>query len=125
MTTLQPLPSDGTAELMMMIIIPAMNAAIEPTDRSMPPDVMTKVAPIAMMPMNEARATILARLLIVRKWSLRKAPSTISSASARSGPNMPSRGRDRRICGAASPAVVVMLRLSFRCPSGAGRSAPR
>ncbi len=52
-TAPQPLPSDGTRLLMMMIIMPAMNAAIEPTDRSRPPEVMTKVAPIAMMPMND------------------------------------------------------------------------
>ena len=47
---------------MTMIIMPAMKAAIEPTDRSSPPEVITKVAPMAMMPMNEARATMLVRL---------------------------------------------------------------
>ena len=38
------------------IIQPDIKAAIEPTDKSIPPVVITKVAPIATMPINELRA---------------------------------------------------------------------
>ncbi len=48
----QPVPRLGTSAFMMMIIMPAVKAAIEPTERSMPPAVMTKVAPTAMTPMD-------------------------------------------------------------------------
>ena len=58
-TAPQPPPSEGTRLLMMMIISPAMKAAIEPTDRSRPPEVITKVAPMAIRPMNDERATML------------------------------------------------------------------
>jgi hypothetical protein len=47
-----PTPGWGAGRSCTMIIRPAMKAAIEPTDRSMPPDVMTKVMPTAMMPMK-------------------------------------------------------------------------
>ena len=53
----------GISQFITMIITPAITAAIEPTDRSSPPAVMTKVAPMAMMPMNDERASTLVRLL--------------------------------------------------------------
>ena len=62
-TTLQPIPSEGISAFITMIITPAITAAIEPTDRSSPPEVITKVAPMAMMPMKEVRASTLVRLL--------------------------------------------------------------
>ena len=51
-TDAHPVPSEGTRLLMTMMIMPAMKAAMEPTDKSMPPEVITNVAPMAMMPMN-------------------------------------------------------------------------
>ena len=125
--TAQPVPSEGTALLMMMMIMPAVKAAIEPTERSRPPEVMTKVAPTAMMPMKEARATMLEMLLMVRKLPLSHVPRMASSSSATIGPRTPSRkrGRATRTGGCGSDTVVVMLPSLPQCPSGSGRSVPR
>lgn len=42
-------PRLGAIMFMNMMVMPAMKATIEPTDRSRPPDEMTNVAPTAMM----------------------------------------------------------------------------
>ncbi|MNL22630.1 hypothetical protein D3C87_1439850 [compost metagenome] len=57
------IPIDGIRAFMTMIMMPATTAAMEPTDRSSPPDVITKVAPMAMMPMKLDRASTLVMLL--------------------------------------------------------------
>ena len=57
------MPRLGISQFITMIMTPAITAAIEPTDRSSPPAVMTKVAPMAMMPMKDERASTLVRLL--------------------------------------------------------------
>ncbi len=55
---------------MNMIMTPVMKAAIEPTDRSSPPEEITKVAPTAMMAMKALRATTLLRLVADKKSGL-------------------------------------------------------
>ena len=66
-----PTPIEGSSAFMARIITPAMNAAIEPTERSSPPEVMTKVMPTAIMPMKAERASTLVMLPAERKFSLR------------------------------------------------------
>ena len=68
------------------IMQPDMNAAIEPTERSMPPAVITKVAPMATMPMKEERARILLRLPLLRNASLTSTPMMKITTSAMKGP---------------------------------------
>ncbi len=57
-----PMPSVGIIAFIAMIITPATKAAIEPTERSIPPAVMTKVMPTAMMPIKADRASTLVTL---------------------------------------------------------------
>ncbi len=55
---------------MNMITLPAMSAAIEPTDRSMPPEMITKHMPTAMMPMKAVRVSTFIALSSVAKSPL-------------------------------------------------------
>src|SRR5579864_9323931 len=73
-------------------MLPAISAAIEPTDRSMPPEMITKVMPTAMMPMNEVRVSTFIALSKVAKSPLSKVPPTHSAISPISGPT-PNRKR--------------------------------
>ena len=57
-----PPPMLSVSMFITRIISPATKAAIDPTDRSSPPAVMTKVMPIAMMPMKADRASTLVML---------------------------------------------------------------
>ena len=52
---------------MMMIMTPAITAAIDPTDRSIPPAVITNVAPTAIIPMNADRVSKLVILPSLKK----------------------------------------------------------
>src|SRR5918997_3345388 len=70
---------------------PAIRAAIEPTDRSMPPEMITKHIPTAMIPMKAVRVSTLVALPSDAKSGLSSAPATHSSASPRTGPRPPSR----------------------------------
>ena len=118
-STGMPVPSEGTSELMMMIIMPAVKAAIEPTDRSSPPEVMTKVAPTAMMPMNEARATILAMLADGQEIAVERRAEDQQQRQRDSGPSTPIlKARPLAAVAVVSFAAVVMLLSRFRCPSG-------
>ena len=67
-------PSVSTALFMTMIMTPEIAAAMEPTDRSMPPAVMTKVAPTAMMPMKAERVRRLVRLPSLMKARIQQEP---------------------------------------------------
>src|SRR4051812_38579654 len=69
-----------------MIIAPAISAAIEPTDRSMPPETITKVMPTAMMPMKAVRVSTFIMLSMVAKSGFSSAPAMHSRTSARTGP---------------------------------------
>jgi hypothetical protein len=68
------------------IIQPEIKAAIEPTDKSIPPVVITKVAPIATMPINELRARILLTLPALKNASLTKMPIINRATRAMNGP---------------------------------------
>jgi len=52
-----------------LVAIQADKARTAPTDRSMPPDTMTKVMPIAMIPITDICLNIFAILVGVRKTS--------------------------------------------------------
>ena len=56
------MPSCGAIAFMNMIMTPVTKAVIEPTERSSPPDEMTKVAPTAMIAMKALRVMTLLRL---------------------------------------------------------------
>ena len=61
--------------LRVRIIMPAVSAAMEPTERSSPPPAITKVAPTAMMAMKAERVTTFSRFDAVRKSGLMSAPA--------------------------------------------------
>src|SRR5690606_39344204 len=86
-STLHPVLMESTFLFMTMIMTPEMNAAMDPTDKSMPPAMMTKVAPTAMMPMNALRARTLVTLAADRKLGFTQAPSATRSTSAHKGPH--------------------------------------
>ena len=71
---------------MMMIMTPEMAAAMDPTDRSMPPAVMTKVAPTAMMPMKAERVRRLVRLPSLTKAGFSRKPMMQRIRRATAGP---------------------------------------
>ena len=73
-------------------MLPAMSAAIDPTDRSMPPEMITKVMPTAMMPMNDVRVSTFIALSKVAKSPLSSVPPMHSAISPISGPT-PNRNR--------------------------------
>ena len=50
-------PSTSAIAFMNRMTEPAISAAMEPTDRSMPPEMMTKHMPTAMMPMKAVRVS--------------------------------------------------------------------
>ncbi len=68
-------------------MLPAISAAIDPTDRSMPPEMITKVMPTAMMPMNEVRVSTFIRLSSVAKSRLSSVPTMHNTISPTSGPS--------------------------------------
>ncbi len=81
-TSGMPIPRVGSSAFMTRIIIPAMKAAIEPTERSSPPAVMTKVIPTAMMPMKAERESTLVMFPADRKFGVQKRAQTGSARSA-------------------------------------------
>ena len=85
--TAQP-PHSGAAAFMNMMVMPVMKAAIEPTERSRPPEEITKVAPTAMMATKALRVMTLLRLVADRKSGLMRKPMTSSAAKAKNGPDV-------------------------------------
>ena len=79
-------PRLGTMAFMNMIMMPVTKAVIEPTDRSSPPEEMTKVAPTAMMAMKAERVTTLVTLVADRKSGLISTPTMARMARAMKGP---------------------------------------
>ena len=79
-------PSAGPMALMNMITQPAISAAIEPTERSMPPEMITKHIPTAMMPMKAVRVSTFIALSSVAKSLLSSVPAMQSSTSPITGP---------------------------------------
>jgi hypothetical protein len=76
----------GSSAFISRIMQPAISAAIEPTDRSMPPEMMTKHIPTAMMPMKAVRVSTFMALSTVAKSALRSAPAMHSSTRPTTGP---------------------------------------
>ncbi len=105
----QPVPVVGTSRFMMMIIDPAIQAAIEPTERSMPPAMMTSVAPTAMIPINAVRVKTLVRLATERNVGLMAAPRAIKAMSAINGPSAVNRPHIRWAVRGVSWAIGVDL----------------
>src|SRR5690606_19200234 len=81
------------------MVTPAMSAAMEPTDRSMPPEMMTKHMPTAMMPMKAVRVSTFRALSTVANSPLSSVPATHSSSRPSRGPNAGSRRARRRAAG--------------------------
>src|SRR5690606_36540843 len=77
-----PLPIKA---FMNRIMAPARKAAMEPTERSMPPAMITNVAPTAMIPINAERVSTLNRFVEVRKDGWMSEPTTTSNARPTSG----------------------------------------
>src|ERR1700712_4630154 len=71
---------------MVQIMLPAISAAIDPTDKSMPPEMITNVMPTAMMPMNDVRVSTFMALSKVAKSGLSSVPPTHSAISPSNGP---------------------------------------
>src|ERR1700722_11746883 len=80
-------PTPADKPFISQIMLPAINAAIDPTDRSMPPEIITNVSPTAMMPMNEGRVSTFIRLSTVAKSWLSKVPVMHSTRRPTSGPS--------------------------------------
>ena len=62
----------------------AARASIEPTDRSMPPEMMTKVIPMAMIARKEAATAMLEKFCRLAKLSpnTRAPPITVATNTA-------------------------------------------
>ena len=80
------LPTIGATQFITMIMQPAMSAAMEPTERSMPPEMMTKHMPTAMMPMKAVRVSTFIALSQVAKSGLSKVPAMHSNTRPTMGP---------------------------------------
>src|SRR6478752_1170020 len=80
-------PSAGPIALMNMITQPAISAAIEPTDRSMPPEMITKHMPTAMMPMKAVRVSTFIALSRVAQSPFSSVPAMHSSTRPMTGPS--------------------------------------
>ena len=81
-----PMPRLGNAAFITKIISPAIKAAIEPTERSSPPAVITKVMPTAMIPMKADRASTLVMFAALRKFEFISAPISSKTTKAMIGP---------------------------------------
>ena len=112
-TVIQPAPRLETAAFITTIITPAIKAAIEPTERSMPPAIITKVAPMAMMPINDERVRTLKMFVGDKNAGLRSAPTMTSARSARSGPRVRKSKR-------GPPALVFALSLTLSSVASGG-----
>src|SRR6056297_6026 len=88
------MPSPSTASggspvasiaFMNRIMAPARNAAMEPTERSIPPAMITNVEPTAMMPMNALRVSTLKMFVDDRNAGFISEPTITSATRPRSG----------------------------------------
>ncbi|GAA6190351.1 hypothetical protein NBRC116597_02700 [Phaeobacter sp. NW0010-22] len=88
-----PIPKLGSAAFITKIISPAIKAAIDPTDKSKPPAVITKVMPTAMIPIKAERARTLVILAALRKLEFNIAPMINKTTKAIMGPSTDIDGR--------------------------------
>src|SRR3954471_17748100 len=91
--------------------ITAAMAAVGPTDRSMPPEMMTSVMPSATQALIEDCWRILRRLPVVRKFGLRTEKTTTIARRPNSVPasRSPTLRPNRRWPGAAAAAMLLVL----------------
>src|SRR3954470_4482683 len=91
--------------------VTAAIAAVGPTDRSMPPAMMTSVMPSATQALIEDCCRTLRRLVLVRKFGLRTAKTTTIATRPNSVPasRSPTLRPNRRRLGAAVAAVLSVL----------------
>ena len=68
------------------IVQPAISAAIDPTDRSMPPDTITKHMPTEMMPIKAVRVSTFMALSSVAKFGFSSTPAMHSNTKPTMGP---------------------------------------
>src|SRR5690349_17446152 len=68
-------------------MLPAINAAIDPTERSIPPEMITNVIPTAMIPMNDVRVSTFIMLSTVAKSRFSSVPAMHNTISPASGPS--------------------------------------
>ena len=87
------------------------SATMAPTERSMPPPVITNVMPMLTTPMTEASRRIVRRLAVLANWSPAVAtPATQSRASATTSPRL----RPAPLCSsAAGPESRVVSAAAF------------
>jgi hypothetical protein len=90
------------------IIAPARKAAMEPTERSMPPAMITKVPPTAMMPMKADRVSTLKRLVCDRNAGCSIEPITSRNTSPSRG-SAAARARER-VARASGPRCALSAR---------------
>ena len=121
----------GASAFIARMTLPAISAAIEPTERSMPPPMMTKHMPTEMMPMKAVRVRTFIALSQVAKPALSSVPAMHSATRPIAGPSVCARCRQwparaaRRAaaaCGVAGPVGGGERRFSG-C-RWHGRSAP-
>src|SRR5258706_3503981 len=89
---------------------PAISAAIEPTDRSMPPLMITKHIPTAMMPMKAVRVSTFIALSSVAKSPFSSVPAMHSSTRPTTGPMACRRPHSGRAAGAATAPPTMSVR---------------
>src|SRR3954469_17557118 len=96
-------PSVPAARFITRIMQPAISAAIEPTDRSMPPLMITKHMPTAMMPMKAVRVSTFSALSSVANSPFSSVPAMHSSTRPSHGP---ADRRRRRQAATRAPGVL-------------------
>jgi hypothetical protein len=97
-----------------------------PTDRSMPPPVMTKVMPMLTTPMTDARRRIVSMLSMLAKRSPAVAtPTMISSTRAMTKPRLRPAGLESTCASLDSEDVLpaCSAATSTRCCSSGGGAA--
>src|SRR3954465_121345 len=101
----------GTPAVISTAATTAAVAAVGPTDRSMPPAMMTRVMPSATQALIEDCWRMLSRLGLVRKFGLRTAKTTTIATRPNSAPasRSPTWGPNRRRLGAAVAATPLVL----------------
>lgn len=114
-------PKAGARWFIAMIMIPVTKAIIEPTDRSSPPDEITKVAPTAIIAMKALRVMTLIRLADDTKLGFTSAPNSTITARAMKGARSAQRMRAPSLVGASVAVATVMFLLpDVRAPTGRG-----
>ena len=85
-----------TPEAIKRAITTVHKAIVEPTERSIPPEMMIKVIPSAAIPTTALWSSIISKLFSVRKvFGLRKAKTKNTKHKPKTGPNLPIRTKEK------------------------------